>query len=1169
MQLIHYIKKSVLVFLVSSVVFIPGTSQSIPLKLTHEPLFINQSVPPALAITFDDSGSMGWGFMPDSNVWWNAPSLSSADYNLMFYNPAIEYRPPVRADGSSFPDSDFNNAKFDGFAESGDIQPRVDLNVGYLYMWISYPDYNAGTATTAYFNAGRPGPGRAYYHSWNGPGVAVHNVGIGAGANQYTLNLILPADETNFANWYTYYNTRGKLARAAVSHAFVNFGPDFKIDWQQINNNRFSMNMSTGTNMKLFSGTHREDFYSWLFTIPANGGTPLRNSFRRAGTLFTKQGVTGPYYDVEYGGELSCQQNFHIAISDGTWNGARGINTNADNVNETLPAIGAEPPYQYLAATLPSSMYAGADTETLADNAFEFWRRDLRTDLDNQVPAFIEDYTDRDGNIVTVASNENWWEIPELFWNPNNDPATWQHMVNFNIGLGLTGGLDRETDLPRLRDGTINWPTVTTATGRVDDVWHSSVNSRGRYLSARDPLELAAALDEVVSNIIKRKGRASSGSVSSSILTDETLGFRTGYDTSNWSGFVRASLLNSDGSLGNVIWDAACKLTGGPCSSMAGNPTVAATRTPATRNIFTYDYVSKSQDSFLTTNFSTLQINQLLNTNYSLQQIADGNPFTADDVVQYIRGDRSYEQKNGGDFRNRESLLGDVIHSPAIIVRGPSSTFSDDNWLSGTAEYLAANSGNGYQDFKNANKDRENILLVGANDGMLHAFDAGINSANGGDELWAYIPSKSFDNLSELANPIYKHTSFVDSSPFIQDAFINGAWGTFAVGGTRHGSKLFYALDLGTDPKNTPTVLWEFTDDDDPDMGFTYAGAIIIRVQVPSAGFVTKWVAILPNGYNSSSHKSVMYAVDLETGQLLHKWDTNNGSLASPNGMGPPVASDYLLNSDPTTRTKNLSKPDYMSEYVYAGDLHGNLYRFDMADIFSSTVVSKPELLYAGDITRSFTTAPRLFDAEGENIIVVAGTGKYIELSDRGILATTDQYMFGLLDSDNSISASYSLTDSRIVEQTISTVGNIRTFTNNPVDSTESWKVKMTSQGERMVTSLVGFADGFFAATIIPNGENPCLPGGDSWLMFMNPRTGGTPTSGKIFNGRSVDGLYIDDLVTGLNILTPPGGNTTILSIDGTGSGVDIGGAAGSTVTVDLGIGEKWRRRSWHRILID
>jgi type IV pilus assembly protein PilY1 len=1213
------------------------TVYSSPLKLTHEPLFLNQTVPPALAVTFDDSGSMSWSWMPDSRSFSSSrPSFASPDYNLIYYNPNINYKPPVNADGTPLPNSEFNNAKRDGYAEPGMITNK-NLRTSYRPFRTYYPNYAGNSYSLEYASAGRTNSNnRAFYYRWIGPANATLTERRNQNNNYQLVEIFGAQQKQNFANWYSYYNTRSKLAKAAVSHAFVNFGPDFKIDWQQLNRNRFN----SGTNyMETFETGHREDFYDWLFKVPGSGGTPLRQATKYAGELF-RDSYSGQsvYYDDSYGDELSCQQNFHIAISDGSWNGNRGIEGNVDNGTTTI----TNRAIPYTSTIANKYFYDDNNSSSLADTAFYYWIRDLKPSLDNDVPRFIDDYTDSSGNVVTVASGDNWWDEPELVWNPNNDPANWQHMVNFNIGLGIEGSFNRDTDLPALRAGLLSWPDTyddtcfkrnalgvevtrtcrnhlcyngsTTASdivecngivkplgdiqlcmnadtneaincadrivrrvnesqGRVDDVWHSSVNSRGDYFSAKDPQELAEALYKVVANIIKRKGRASAGSVSSNIISNESLAYKTGYDTSDWSGFVVANQLNIDGTLGDVEWDAACKLTGGPCNTMIGNPVVSQSKTHATRNIFTYNYETKTKHPFHTTSMSTAQIGKILDSDYinSFEPPITDLTTAADSVIHFVRGDRSVEQQNGGDFRNRRNLLGDVINSSAKIIRGPSASYNDQFWGAGSPERLAADSGTGYSEFKVANVNRNNVLLVGANDGMLHAFDAGINSTNGGDELWAYIPSKSLNGISEFANPAYKHTSYVDAAPFVLDSYINNSWSTVALGGMRHGGKLFYALDLGGTPESEPNVLWEFTDENDPDMGYSYSGGIIARIAYPDSdtSVASKWVAFVPNGYNSTSHKSVMYAIDLETGLLLHKWDTGIGNITNPNGMGPPVAADFIAYDESDTNN-TFYGADQGADFIYAGDLHGNIYRFNVADIFTGN--STTEILFNGTRDRAITAAPRLYtpDDGSENIIVTFGTGKYLELPDRGITGVASQYIFGLKDSKAPITSSYSLSDSRIIEQVITTntAQDARTLSENYVSVSNSWKIKLPETGERSTNTFGRNNQSklLIAATIIPNGDNPCLPGGNSWLMIIDANTGSSPASGRVFNNGNDDGILRETLVIGPpTLLTTAGGNQTILIIDG----ADGDGINDSIAPILLDKGERWRRRSWHRIIFD
>ena len=239
--------------ILASLLSLTITANAIPLKLTHEPLFLNQSVPPALAVTFDDSGSMAWSYMPDTRGFSSGrPSFASPDYNLMYYNPNIKYRPPVRSNGTSFPNSTFTSAKTDGFYELGNLKNQngnnidtTNLSNSYYPVVSSYPYYPNGyiswSRSRAGIDSGDDDSGKAFYFTWNGPSDASLNdmrYGTeGTGEGKYTRHIISSAEEKqNFANWFSYYNTRGKLARAAVSHAFVNFGPDFKIDWQQLNN---------------------------------------------------------------------------------------------------------------------------------------------------------------------------------------------------------------------------------------------------------------------------------------------------------------------------------------------------------------------------------------------------------------------------------------------------------------------------------------------------------------------------------------------------------------------------------------------------------------------------------------------------------------------------------------------------------------------------------------------------------------------------------------------------------------------------------------------------------------------------------------------------------------------------------------------------------------------
>lgn len=1209
----NIIKKCMLAIIVACFVSVTAFSQ--PLDLRDEPLSLSQSVPPGMVVTVDDSGSMRWGYMPDDRFNgktkgyynnWNdnqkVISFTSPQYNAIYYDPTLVYKPPVNEEGVPFPHSIYTNAAVDGYGGATNLA-NVNLSTDYIPVTEIYPSKSAlGVATwRTHKKTTKQG---AYYHIWNEalpvPTTTTYfetmrNAGVGTSSKSYTKHSLSSGtaeQKQNFANWYTYYNTRNKLAKAALSRAFVQFGADFKLTWQVFWDGTLDGN-SQSSNMDLFEGDHRKDFYDWLFGIRATDGTPLRKATMLAGKEFSKTGTgtvptDSPYWSEVHQQEMSCQQNFHIQLSDGYWNSSSGLISNYDYEDVTFPTItnglkSTDPGYKgktysYNArATAPQKIYSASPADSLSDNAFYYWSRDLRSDLINNVPTYLEESIDHNGAAVVYPDDQTWWQQSELFWNPRNDPAQWQHMVNFNIGLGVDGQFNQITDYPKLRDGTLSWQNSLQDSTKVDDVWHSSINSRGKYFSAKNPDELVAALDTLINDIIKRTGQGSSGSVSSNILSDVTLAFKTGYNTADWTGSVVAAKLNKDGTLGDAIWDASCKLTGGFCTSLPGNPYVTATKDHSSRHIFTYDTKTKLTHEFHVANLSPLQKQQLLNSNYITDSIANGLNYTADDLVSYIRGDRTFESNLGGSFRKRNSLLGDVIHSPARVLRGPSATYVDDYWYDGSPEQIAVTNGKSYSKFKNDNKNRDNILIVGGNDGMLHAFNAGINTTNGGDELWAYIPSGVLDGLSEIANPSYKHKSFVDASPTIRDAYLgtgaNGKWSTIALGGLRHGGKSFYALNLGNDPKLPPTVLWEFSNLNDPiDMGFSYSGGVIARVVAPlnSTGLQSKWVAFVPNGYNSNSHKSALYAIDLETGDVLHKWRTTFGSETYPNGMGPVTAADYVV-YDKSDTSQTYYGSDIGTDFLYAGDLHGNLYRFDATKIFTNPggVTTNPHILFDGPKNKSITVAPRVFTAEdgSQNVIVTFGTGKYIEPSDKS-LNIAAQFLIGVKDKKGNTTTN---TLSDLVAQKITQTGQTRTLSSKHVNVDQGWKINLrvkvdgiVKKGERLVNGIVrnNQSKDMIVATIIPAGTDPCLPGGISWLMIIDARTGGAPETSLLDAGKA-DGILINDIITGVNVLVRPGGNESIITLDGTG------GFDGDSVIPPIiqASGEKWRRRSWHRIL--
>ena len=202
------------------------------------------------------------------------------------------------------------------------------------------------------------------------------------------------------------------------------------------------------------------------------------------------------------------------------------------------------------------------------------------------------------------------------------------------------------------------------------------------------------------------------------------------------------------------------------------------------------------------------------------------------------------------------------------------------------------------------------MVYVGANDGMLHAFNAAT-----GVEQWAYIPAMLIPSLYKLADTTYatNHRFYVDGQVTVGDAYNGSAWKTILIGGLGGGGKGIYALDV-TDPAS-PKGLWEFSSADDSDMGYSYGNPMLTKRN--SDG---KWVVLVTSGYNNGGDsKGRLYVLDAFTGAKLSEIITDN-AVTDPNVSGIGKVNNFVINT----------LVDNSTQYVYGGDLGGALWRFDI-----------------------------------------------------------------------------------------------------------------------------------------------------------------------------------------------------------------------------------------------
>jgi type IV pilus assembly protein PilY1 len=403
------------------------------------------------------------------------------------------------------------------------------------------------------------------------------------------------------------------------------------------------------------------------------------------------------------------------------------------------------------------------------------------------------------------------------------------------------------------------------------------------------------------------------------------------------------------------------------------------------------------------------------------------------------------------------------------------------------------------------------MLYIGANDGMLHGFHA-----NTGVEQFAFVPNGVYSKLSDLTSAAYVHKYFVDGKVHASDAYIGSSWKTILLGSLGAGGRGIYALDV-TSPSSmsASNVLWELQGNSDTasplrHLGYVLGEPTIVRTQ--SSGNY-KWVAIFGNGYNSYEEKAVLFIVDLNNISNILTLDTKTGSSSQPNGMAAPLVIDKVGNR--------------LADMVYAGDLHGNLWKIDMGNSnpsqwkFALGTSSTPKPLFTACVggacstfsnRQPITTKPAAIKHQEGGLTVLFGTGKYFSSTDHTVTSTPQlQAFYGIHDPGGNSTQQVTLSD--LYQQTvigeyeagdaalnntnvtddlrITSKGNQQTI----IDNYDGWYLNLigpgatSGKGERVVSNPLGRFGRAVFVTYTPD-EDPCSGGGQSWLMELDGTTG-------------------------------------------------------------------------------
>lgn len=1187
------------------------------ITLPTDPLTTASRVPPNILFILDNSGSMADTEMPDSVPATTTPNVATYAYtrNTLSYNPAITYQPWTKADGTLMTGgtsygsvySDLQYVPYSGTGPTGtgtitttsanpslyNSSPQTfyvpkdtaNTNSTYLGAGTNYYRYQIlasgrvqrgeyGTVVRSNEQAVTVSSGSASGTLTNNTAVTLTLASVTAGvtldivisnttAQNRTLNYVVqnPAGVQLSNGNVTRGNSTTYTVTPTVSGAY-------KIVLTRASNNDTSYSVSASrydsTNSCDGGVTSGSGWINCAYQTPTgrSEANELINyatwySYHRTRTKAAKAGASAAF--AELGGDIRVgfrtiwnDSNISstyavrnmptpsvpipVAYNDGLFSDT-GTTSNANAYNNrtqwynrlfTTTGNSTTPLRQSLtdagayfsdsSVTGPYGPAAVADQLACRQNftiltTDGYWNESGYTNstIGNADNTTSTNYTPTDPYRGGLASNgtPTLADVAMYYWKsdlrtdlrnivPTNasDLASWQHMTTFTIGLGLVGTVDQNSVAAVLANGQA---TVNGVAG-----WPTPVNNT---ITAVDDLLHAAVNGHGTYVAANNPSQFTAGLKSALAAVTQRTGSFSNVAANSTQLDTETRVYQATYVSG--VWTGelfAFPVTNNGVSATydwrasAGIPTSG-------RKIFTYDGTAGA--SFPT----AAQTTALARTSVPAVSGADN--------AAYLAGTRTLELQNGGALRNRNTLLGDIVSSsPAYDAE------------TGT-------------------------IYVGANDGMLHAFNT-----ETGAEQFAFVPQGvNMSALGTLSDPSYSHRYFVDGPTVIstkaQTPGVNILAGSLGKGG-----KGVFALNV-TDPANFSAlnVKWEHNETPNGNMGLVQGKSIIAKLNDGTTAL------IVSNGINSSHDRAVLLVYNLDTGALLSEIDTGAGSAASPNGLAAPVGWDADANGT--------------LDYIYAGDLLGNVWKFDLASTSTADwgVANSGAALFsatyggvAQPITGGLTVA---LDPKTYKTWVFFGTGQMMVAGD--LTSTAVQSMYGLID------AGAAIVRTDLTQRSTTVVGvvsgfPVRGFETNqalPVDS-KGWYINLvkppsaTLEGERVVSDAQVVGNVLVMSSVIPTAD-ACETDGKGYLNALDAFTGTSTSLLSSFFDLNGNGIFTDET------LTDADGNTVPVGSINLGVGMPtmasllrglavVGGSSGGTGSVKTDDPRNVGRVSWREV---
>lgn len=762
--------------------------------------------------------------------------------------------------------------------------------------------------------------------------------------------------------------------------------------------------------------------------------------------------------------QYACQKNVILGIGDTNTHRDKNLPGNSNTSEEpAVPSeVSADTTVNVATATQKVAALEGITINTpftgrnnsayMAGLAYDAHTKDLRADVSGKqtVSTYWVDVRENE-SLAGKASNQYWlaakyggFKVPEDFGDP----------------------YARSSALPEEWWRTTT-DTLTTGDPRPDNFYVASDAAK-----MIESLELAFA--QIANEV---QSTTASLATNSTRLNTDTAVFQSLLDSRRWSGDLLAKRIGANGVVAvEAAWSAAAALDG--LSNVASRKIFS--NTPLAEDSANGPLRSTSGIDFTWSDLGTAQRTLLTKTGETDTAMAESR-------LAFLRGDRSLEISDANrtqPFRQRNSRLGDIVNSDPQFIHKQDFGYSRLGWNNGAVgvAYSAFRASSAYQ-------NRTPMVVVGANDGMLHGFDARISevsATNGGKELFAYVPSNVFGNLINLTDPAYAHRYYVDGTPRVSDVWLGSGtgWRTMVVGSTGAGGKSVFALDV-TDPGNmsSDSVMWEFSH---PRMGYTIGQPALVALPNNRFG------VIVSSGYHDSVQADgKVWILDATDGSVIKEF-----TLATSGGLGSPLVSDTDANQ--------------IADRLYVADTLGNLWRLDLSGSNTATwgipgSLNANPLFIAKDDSgaRQAITAPlsSAFNDKQQHMVFF-GTGSFYRTGDNEIAEdpAIDSF-YGIIDNGLLIDGRDGLREQRILlEATLGSGDKGRAITQNAIQAGDKgWYLDLAwetgedatgAQGERVIAKATLRNDRVIFTTMTPSAD-PCAFGGTSWIMAVNLSSGG------------------------------------------------------------------------------